>query len=77
MSGIKQQFQLDVRGLAAPEPMVKILEATASLPPGTQLTVLHSRVPILLYPRLAERGLLVETQERDDGVVQLTIERPS
>jgi TusA-related sulfurtransferase len=76
MSDVTQHIQLDVRGLAAPEPMVKILETTASLPTGTILTVLHSRIPALLYPRLAERGLSVETVERSDGVVQLTIQRP-
>ncbi|MBF0379522.1 MAG: DUF2249 domain-containing protein [Magnetococcales bacterium] len=70
------QIKLDVRGLAAPEPMVRILEATATLEPGRVLTVTHNRVPTLLYPRLTERGLSVETQEQDDGVVVLTIKRP-
>ncbi|MBF0454536.1 MAG: DUF2249 domain-containing protein [Magnetococcales bacterium] len=72
---MKQPTPLDVRGLAPPDPMVKILEATATLQPGATLTVLHSRVPALLYPRLAERGLLVETVE-EEGLVRLTIQRP-
>jgi TusA-related sulfurtransferase len=75
MSDIIPHFRLDVRDLAAPEPMVKILEATATLQPGAVLLVTHSRVPSLLYPRLAERGLSVETVERADGVVELTIKR--
>jgi TusA-related sulfurtransferase len=76
MSDTIPYIQLDVRGLPAPEPMVRILEATATMQPGATLTVLHNRVPTLIYPRLAERGLLVETIEGSEGVVELIIKRP-
>ncbi|MEO5377681.1 MAG: DUF2249 domain-containing protein [Magnetococcus sp. DMHC-6] len=68
---------LDVRDLEHPQPMLRILEATLSLQPGARLTVLHHRVPYLLYPRLAERGVQVETDERADGLVLLTLWRAS
>ncbi|MBF0271482.1 MAG: DUF2249 domain-containing protein [Magnetococcales bacterium] len=67
---------LDVRTLPAPEPMIRILEAVATLYPGETLQVHHSRVPHLLYPRLQERGVSVETRELPDGEVLLSIRRP-
>ncbi len=41
---------LDVRGLEPPEPMVKTLEALATLPRGTTLVQLNVRVPQFLIP---------------------------
>ncbi|MBF0195430.1 MAG: DUF2249 domain-containing protein [Magnetococcales bacterium] len=76
MNNTIPHIKLDVRGLAAPQPMVRILEATATLQPGGVLIVTHNRVPTLIYPRLAERGLNVETSEKEDGMVELTIKRP-
>ncbi|MBF0623506.1 MAG: DUF2249 domain-containing protein [Magnetococcales bacterium] len=67
---------LDVSNLPAPEPLRRILERTALLRPGESLTVHHSRVPCLLYTRLAERGLAVTTDPRPDGPVVLVITRP-
>lgn len=61
--------------MPAPEPMVKILETVAILQPGGVLTVIHNRIPTLLYSRLSERGLLVETIEHPDGKVELLIKR--
>ncbi|MBF0346240.1 MAG: DUF2249 domain-containing protein [Magnetococcales bacterium] len=68
---------LDVRGLPPPQPMVRILEAVTWLTTGTSLEVIHDRVPHLLYPRLKERLLDVETREHPDGTVTLTITRPA
>ncbi|MEO5364989.1 MAG: DUF2249 domain-containing protein [Magnetococcus sp. WYHC-3] len=67
---------LDVRGLPPPEPLLRILEATARLQVGEQLIVHHERLPSLLYPRLDERGLTVETRSTAEGLVILTISRP-
>ncbi|HHH42701.1 MAG TPA: DUF2249 domain-containing protein [Gammaproteobacteria bacterium] len=47
---------LDVRGLEAPEPLERILDALGTLPVGEQLDVTHWREPLLLYPVLAEHG---------------------
>ncbi|MBF0629180.1 MAG: DUF2249 domain-containing protein [Magnetococcales bacterium] len=67
---------LDVRELPAPEPMIHILEAVTTLFPGETLRVRHNRTPHLLYPRLHERGLAVETEILPDGDVLLVIRRP-
>lgn len=40
---------LDVRGLAPPEPMQRVLQTLAGLPPRAVLTVNIHREPIFLY----------------------------
>jgi hypothetical protein len=47
---------LDVRGLEPPRPMELVL-AAVDAEGGVPLTVVHEREPVLLFPRLAERGL--------------------
>lgn len=39
-----------------PEPMVRILEAIAAMPPGEVLFALLDREPMFLFPELAQRG---------------------
>lgn len=68
---------LDVRGLPPPEPLVRILEATAVMKTGQSLHVVHDRLPHLLFPRLAERHLQVVTEENDAGEVHLYITKPA
>jgi uncharacterized protein (DUF2249 family) len=67
---------LDVRGLAPPLPMVRVLEQLETLPPGGTLTVLHERRPMFLYPQLDARGFHHQTDEPAPGLVRLTIHRP-
>ncbi len=55
------QHDLDVRGLAAPEPLERILDTLASLPAGDSLHVIHWREPLLLYPALERLGWRYET----------------
>ncbi|MCC6823894.1 MAG: DUF2249 domain-containing protein [Verrucomicrobia subdivision 3 bacterium] len=59
--------EVDARGLEPPQPMVKILEALASLPPGAMLQARTDRRPMHLYARLEERGFTGESQEQSDG----------
>ena len=68
---------LDVRGLEAPLPMVRVLERVDALPEGVTLTVLHDRRPMFLYPQLDELGLVHATDEPSPGLVRITITRPS
>ena len=59
---------VDARGLEPPQPMQRILEALASLPEGATLRARTDRRPMLLYPKLEERGYRYETHEADgDG----------
>lgn len=56
-------MDVDARGLEPPQPMVRILEALATLPPATALRVWTDRRPLHLYPLLEERGFRAETTE--------------
>jgi len=55
---------LDVRDLAPPEPLERILDALADLPPGHWLKVQHSREPFPLYDLLKGMGYLWNTQHQ-------------
>jgi uncharacterized protein (DUF2249 family) len=67
---------LDVRGLEPPEPLVRTLAALDALPDGHQLVHVNVRVPQLLLPMLAERGLACELDESHADRVLLRVWRP-
>lgn len=68
---------LDARGLEPPEPMIRILEALASLPRDSALRALTDRRPLHLYPMLEQRGFRAETQPGSDrGFVTLIRHQP-
>ena len=59
--------ELDARGLEPPQPLMKTLEAVATLPEGSALRV-HTRWrPALLYAELEKRGFSGESEEQTDG----------
>lgn len=70
-------IKLDNRGLEPPEPMLKILEATARLEPGQSLIAHNDRKPIFLFPKLEERGLIYDVHDLPDGTVEITVSRPN
>lgn len=49
-------IELDVRGLAPPEPMMRILETIGGMDADEILLVHHHREPMMLYEKLEERG---------------------
>lgn len=49
-------LELDLSGLAPPEPMMRILEAITELSPGQVLFAVLAREPVFLFPELAQRG---------------------
>jgi len=68
-------IELDARGLEPPQPLMKTLEAVASLPDGTTLR-LHTRWrPALLYAELEKRGFTAESEEQTDGSYLTNIRR--
>ena len=67
--------ELDARGLEPPQPMVRILEALAALPPGSTLHARTDRRPVHLYPLLEERGFQADTTDAPDGGFLNTIRR--
>jgi uncharacterized protein (DUF2249 family) len=62
-----QSVELDARGLEPPQPLIKILEAVAALPAGSQLRARTDRRPMHLYSQLEDRGFKGETEEQSDG----------
>jgi len=68
-------LDVDARGLEPPQPMVKILEAVATLPKGALLRAHTDRRPMHLYPQLEERGFAAESTEQSDGSF-ITLIRP-
>lgn len=69
------EIQLDVRGLQAPEPLVRILEALDALPSGSVLHVLHHREPFPLYAALQEDGYRYRTEFVAGDHIEITIWR--
>ena len=67
--------EVDARGLEPPQPLVKILEALATLPEGARLRTHTDRQPIHLYAQLEERGFAGETTEQKDGSYITNISR--
>jgi uncharacterized protein (DUF2249 family) len=59
--------EVDARGLEPPLPMIKILEAAASLRIGAELRGRTDRRPVHLYSQLEERGFAAQTEEQSDG----------
>ena len=59
--------EVDARGLEPPQPLVKILEALATLPEGARLRAHTDRRPMHLYAQLEERGFVGESEEQKDG----------
>ena len=66
---------IDVRGLAAPLPMLAILRLVSAIDPNERIVVHHDRDPVFLYPELAELGWGAETIPGDPGEVRLAITR--
>ena len=58
---------LDARGLEPPQPLVTILAAIATLPPGATLRARTDRRPMHLYAQLESRGFVGESAEQADG----------
>ena len=70
-------LDVDARGLEPPEPLVRILEALATLPANAELRARTDRRPVHLYPQLEERGYFGESTEQPDGsFVTLIRSRP-
>jgi uncharacterized protein (DUF2249 family) len=67
--------EVDARGLEPPEPLVKILEALASLPAGARLRARTDRRPLHLYAQLEERGFVARSEEEKDGSFVTDINR--
>lgn len=68
-------LDVDARGLEPPQPMVKLLEALASLPTDAALRARTDRRPVHLYPMLEARGFTGKSEEQADGSFITNIRR--
>lgn len=66
-AGPALSLEVDARGLEPPQPLIKILESVAALPPNHELRARTDRRPIHLYAQLEERGFTGRTEEQSDG----------
>ena len=69
--------RLDLRDLAAPEPLLQALAAVDGLEPGEAVEVLTPLLPAPLLGALASRGLGWRTEPAPDGGVRVAIRRPA
>ena len=60
-------IELDARTLEPPQPLLKTLEAVATLPADATLKLLTRWRPALLYAELEKRGFAAESHEQSDG----------
>ncbi len=58
---------VDARGLEPPQPMAKILETLPKIEAGGEILARTDRRPMLLYPKLEDRGFKYRTTETADG----------
>lgn len=68
---------MDLRELEAPDPLEHILLALAALEPGDSIVARTPRLPAVLLPRLAERGLNHHTMTLPDGSALVCIRKPA
>ncbi|HMP82270.1 MAG TPA: DUF2249 domain-containing protein [Verrucomicrobiota bacterium] len=60
-------IELDLREFEPPQPLMKTLEAIATLPADATLKI-HTRWrPALLYAELEKRGFTSQSDEQSDG----------
>jgi uncharacterized protein (DUF2249 family) len=67
--------EIDVRGLAPPEPFEVILPALYALVPGASLQVLIHREPLPLYDLMRDSGYLWKTDRIDYNSYRIRIIR--
>ncbi len=66
-------IELDVRELAPPEPMMKILENISRVDDKTIMLVHHHRDPMMLYPKLEERGYSAVANKINENYYKVVI----
>ncbi|MCB9247762.1 MAG: DUF2249 domain-containing protein [Ignavibacteriales bacterium] len=66
-------IEIDVRELEPPEPMGIILEALSQVDAKTLLLVHHHREPMMLYPKLGERGYQAVTNKIEENYYKVII----
>lgn len=66
-------LDIDVHDLQPPEPMLKILENLSRIDDRTVMRVHHHREPVLLYPKLEERGYVAYCEKLGEDNYKILI----
>ena len=66
-------IEIDVRELEPPEPMLKVLETLSKVDEKTLLMVHHHREPLMLYPKLEERGCQAVCNKINENYFKIVI----
>lgn len=74
--GAANMPEFDLRDLAAPEPLLRALEAADALAPGACVSVLTPLLPYPLLAVLVERGLEADAEALPEGGARVRIGRP-
>jgi TusA-related sulfurtransferase len=69
------QIILDVRGLEAPEPLVRVLEALDTLPPGGSMLLKIDCRPVPLYRILQRNGYTHEERPGVESLLEISIRK--
>ncbi len=76
-SGEGEIREIDVRGLEAPEPLERVMEAVESMAYGDVVRVKHHREPLILFDVLAERGFVHRSKQLGPEEWEIRIWRKS
>ena len=73
LNDYKNVIEIDVRELPPPEPMMKVFENLNQIDENTLLLVHHHREPLMLYPKLSERGFKAQSNKINDNYYKVFI----
>ena len=76
MAAAAARGALDLRNLAAPEPLARGLAAADALAPGEGVELLTPLLPTPLLQLLAERGFEASARMLADGSARVSVRRP-
>ncbi|MCC6715306.1 MAG: DUF2249 domain-containing protein [Gammaproteobacteria bacterium] len=67
------RIEIDARGMVAPEPFERVVEALEGFAPGDEIVLLLYREPYPLYDMLVRNGYRYSTEHDEDGTVRVRI----
>lgn len=73
LADFENVIELDVREFPPPEPMMKIFEKLSEVDEKTILLVHHHREPLMLYPKLEERGFEAISHKIEENYYKVLI----
>ncbi|WKZ70083.1 MAG: DUF2249 domain-containing protein [Melioribacteraceae bacterium] len=73
LSGYENVIEINVRELPPPEPMMKVFETLPRVDENTLLLVHHHREPLMLYPKLEERGYRAQSNKIEENYYKVFI----